>query len=285
MTQTEIPTTVKTKTMKAIVQEKYGSREALKLMEIDKPVVNDDAVLVGVHAAGVNWADWAMMRGVPYLFRTMFGGLRRPKPAIRGTDVAGTVEAVGKNVRQWHPGDEVFGWCEGAFAEYVCAGEDHFAPKPRSLTFEQAAAVPMAGCAALQALRETGKVRPGQHVLINGASGGIGTFSVQIAKSFGADVTGVCSTRNVDMVRSLGADHVIDYTQEDFTRSEQRLDVIFDIAGNHSLSDCRRALTPTGTLISSSGEPSRWIGPMARILWARGLSLFVRQRLPLFVAM
>jgi len=285
MTPTEVPATVRTKTMKAIIQQKYGSPDVLQLMEVDKPILNDNDVLLRVHAAGVNWADWAMMRGVPYLFRMMFGGLRGPKAAIRGTDVAGTLEAVGKNVRQWHPGDEVFGWCEGAFAEYVCAGEDQFAPKPACMTFEQAAAVPMVGCVALQALRDAGQVQPSLKVLINGASGGIGTFGVQIARSFGADVTGVCSTRNVDMVRSLGADHIIDYTQEDFTRNGQRYDVILDIAGNHSLSDCRRALTASGTLISSSGEPSRWIGPMARILWARVLSLFVHQRLPLFVAM
>ncbi len=285
MAQTEIPTTLQTKTMKAIVQDRYGSPEVLKLMQVDKPVLQDDDVLVRVHAAGVNWADWATMRGVPYLFRMMFGGLHRPKIAIRGSDIAGTVEAVGTHVRRLRPGDEVFGWCEGAFAEYVSAGEAHFAAKPEHLTFEQAAAVPMAGCVALQALRDIGKVQPGQKVLINGASGGIGTFSVQIAKSFGADVTGVCSTSNGDLVRSIGADHVIDYTQQDFTRSRKQYDVILDIVGNHALSDVRRVLAPTGTLISSSGEPSRWIGPMARIVWARVLSLFVRQRLPLFVAM
>ena len=267
--------------MKAIVQDKYGSPDdVLELKEIDKPVVKDNEVLVRVHAAAVNWADWSIMRGLPYMLRMVYG-LRKPRNGVRGTDVAGKVEAVGKNVKQFQPGDEVFGWCKGAFAEYVCAGENNFVPKPVGLTFEQAAAVPMSACVALQALRDQGKVQPGQKVLINGASGGIGTFAVQIAKSFGADVTGVCSTRNVDMVRSIGADHVIDYTQEDFTQSGQRYDFILDNVANHSLSDCRRALTPKGTLLPNSGQErwgGRWIGGMGRVVKALVLSLFVRQQ-------
>ena len=204
--------------MKAIVQDTYGSPdEVLTLEDIAAPVAKDDEVLVRVHAASVHVGDWILVRGVPYIAR-MAVGLRKPKNRVPGTDIAGTVEAVGKDVTQLRPGDEVFGWCTGAFAEYACAGEDHFVPKPANLTFEQAAAVGVSASTALQLLRDQGKVQPGQKVLINGASGGLGTFAVQIAKAFGAEVTGVCSTRNVDMVRSIGADHVIDYTQEDFTQ-------------------------------------------------------------------
>jgi NADPH:quinone reductase-like Zn-dependent oxidoreductase len=206
--------------MKAVVSDRYGSPDVLELREIDKPVVMDDDVLVRVHAAAVNAADWHIVRGVPYIARLIFG-LLKPRESGRGGDVAGRVEAVGKNVRRFRPGDEVFGWCRGAFAEYVCAGESHFVLKPAGVTFEQAAAVPAAGCTALRAVRDVGRVQPGQRVLINGAAGGVGTFAVQVAKAFGAEVTGVCSTRNLDRVRSIGADQVIDYTVEDFARSGQ----------------------------------------------------------------
>jgi NADPH:quinone reductase-like Zn-dependent oxidoreductase len=264
--------------MKAIVSDSYGSPGVLELREIDKPVVMDDDVLVRVHAAAVNAADWHIMRGVPYIARMLFG-LRKPKERVRGGDVAGHVEAVGKNVQQLRPGDEVFGSCRGAFAEYVCAGQSRFVLKPTGVTFEQAAAVPGAGCSALQALRDVGRVQPGQGVLINGAAGGVGTFAVQIAKSFGAEVTGVCSTKNLDLVRSLGADQVIDRTVEDFTRSGLRYDLILDIA-YRSLSDCRRALTPGGAVVLIGGSAGRWIDGFGRVVRARLLSSFVgRQRL------
>jgi NADPH:quinone reductase-like Zn-dependent oxidoreductase len=237
--------------MKALVQEKCGSPDVLELRDVDQPVVQDDQVLVRVHAAAVNPADVHFMTGLPYVFRPLLG-LRKPKIRVRGTDVAGHVEAVGRNVKLVHPGDEVFGGCDGALAEYVSGGEKKFAPKPANLTFEQAAAVPVAACTALQALRDVGHLQPGQTVLINGASGGVGTFAVQLAKALGAEVTGVCSTRNVDLVHSLGADHVIDYTQEDFTQSGRRYDLILDHAANHALSELRRVLTPTGTLIPNS---------------------------------
>src|SRR5215210_1566810 len=241
--------------MKAIVHDEYGSSDVLELRDIDRPEIADDEVLVHVHAAGVNPGDWAIMSGLPYIARPVYG-LRKPKNAVRGTDVAGTVQAVGNSVTRLQPGDEVVGWCSGlggAFAEYASVSEDALALKPANLTFEQAAAVPMAGFVALQALRDHGDVRAGQKVLINGASGGIGTFAVQIAKALGAEVTGVCSTRNVEMVRSIGADHVIDYTREDFTQSGQKYDVMLDAVGSRSLSDLRRALTPTGTLVPNGG--------------------------------
>ena len=266
--------------MKAIVQHKYGAPQAvLEFQDIAKPVVKDDEVLVRVHAASVHVGDWILVRGVPYVLR-MASGLRQPKNRIPGTDIAGTVEAVGKDVTQLRPGDEVFGWCTGAFAQYACAGEDHFVPKPANLTFEQAAAVGVSASTGLQLLRDQGKVQPGQKVLINGASGGVGTFAVQIAKAFGAEVTGVCSTRNVDMVRSIGADHVIDYTQEDFTQGGQRYDFILDNVANHSLSDTRRALTPNGTLCSNGGGHSdgRWVGSMGSVIKVAATSLFVRQQ-------
>jgi NADPH:quinone reductase-like Zn-dependent oxidoreductase len=272
--------------MKAIVQDEYGSPDdVLKLKDIDKPVVKDDEVLVRVHAAAVHVSDWVLVRGVPYITRPMIG-LLRPKNSVPGEDIAGRVEAVGKKVKQLRPGDEVFGWCKGAFAEYACAGEDNFVPKPANLTFEQAAAVGVSAVTALQALRDQGKVQSGQKVLINGASGGVGPFAVQIAKAFGADVTGVCSTRNVDMIRSIGADQVIDYTQEDFTKSGQRYDFILDNVGNHSLSDLRRALTPKGILQPNGGGHSsnRWIGPMGSVIKANVLSLFVRQQGRTFIA-
>jgi NADPH:quinone reductase-like Zn-dependent oxidoreductase len=233
--------------MKAIVYSAYGSSDVLKCEEIEKPTAGDDEVLIKVHAASVNPLDWRLMRGRPYILRIMFG-LRKPK--IRpGRDVAGQVETVGSNVKQFKPGDAVFGVCKGAFAEYACAAESRLAIKPDNVTFEQAASVPVAAFTALQGLRDKGRIRPGQRVLINGASGGAGTFAVQIAKSDGTEVTGVCSTRNVGMVRSIGADHVVDYTQEDFTTLGQRYDLILDCVGNHSLLALRRVLSPRGTCV------------------------------------
>ena len=272
--------------MKAIVQDKYGSPEVLKLRGIDKPEIGDDEVLIRIRAAGANPADWAIMSGLPYIARPVYG-LRKPKNAVRGTDVAGTVEAVGTGVTRLQPGDEVFGWCSGlggAFAEYASVSEEALALKPANLSFEQAAAVPMAGLVALQALRDHGGVRAGQKVLINGASGGIGTFAVQIAKALGAEVTGVCSTRNVDMVRTIGADHVIDYTREDFTQKDQRYDFILDNVANHSLSDLRRALTPTGTLVPNGGGfDNHWFASGGRVISAHVLKRFVSHRLRPFL--
>jgi NADPH:quinone reductase-like Zn-dependent oxidoreductase len=264
--------------MKAIVQNDYGSPDVFELKEIDKPAVKDDDVLVRVYAAALHAGDYFAMRGVPYSVR-MSAGWPKPKNYVPGYDVAGHVEAVGKNVTRFQPGDEVFGACNRTCAKYVCAGENNFSPKPANLTFEQAAAVPTSAVAALRGLRDAGKVQPGQKVLINGASGGVGTFAVQIAKAFGAEVTGVCSTRNVDMVRSIGADHVIDYTQEDFTQSGQRYDLILDQVANHSLSDYRRALTPQGTHIPNSGHSG-----LGFIVKAFVLSLFVSQQGRPFIA-
>jgi NADPH:quinone reductase-like Zn-dependent oxidoreductase len=263
--------------MRAIVQDRYGSPDVLELKDIDRPSMGDGDVLVRVHAASVNPQDWHIMRARPFIVRVSGYGLRTPKKRIRGTDVAGRVEAIGQHVTRFRPGDEVFGWCEGAFAEYGCADEGHFVPKSADISFAAAAAVPMAGCTALQGLRDTGAVQPGQEVLIIGAAGGVGTFAVQIAKAFGAGVTGVCSTTKMDLVRSIGADHVIDYTREDFTRSGQRYDLIFQLAGTASPSDCRRALTPNGTLVLSSGEG--WFAGIDRIVKALASSPFVRQRL------
>jgi NADPH:quinone reductase-like Zn-dependent oxidoreductase len=269
--------------VKAIVQDVYGSADVLELRDIDKPGIGDDEVLVRIRAAAVNPADWSIMTGLPYIARMLYG-LRKPKIGVRGTDVAGEVSAVGSSVTRFRPGDEVFGWCNGSFAEYAGTSEDALALKPANLTFEQAAAVPESGQVALQALRNHGKVQPGQKVLINGASGGIGTFAVQLAKSLGANVTGVCSTRNVDLVRSLGADHVIDYTREDFTKKDQRYDFILDNAGNLPLSSLRRALTATGTLVPNSGGfDNRWVASGGRVVSAKVLSLFVKQNLRTFV--
>jgi NADPH:quinone reductase-like Zn-dependent oxidoreductase len=265
--------------MKAIVQNAYGSPALLELKEINKPVVKDDGVLVRVHAAALHAGDYFIMRGVPYLAR-FAAGWPTPKDYVPGLDLAGHVEAVGKNATRFQPGDEVFAMCGGACAEYACAPEGRFVLKPANLTFEQAAAVPTSAFAALHGLRDAGKVQPGQKVLINGASGGVGTFAVQIAKSLGAEVTGVCSTRNVDMVRSIGADHVIDYTQEDFTQSGQSYDLILDNVANRSFSDCRRALTPTGTLIPNSAHAG-----MGYIVKALVRSAFVRQQGRPFVSM
>ena len=275
------PATVKENMMMAIVCPAYGSSEFLKFQEVDKPDVKDDDVLVRVHAASINTADWVRMTGRPYIARLMGSGLRRPRFYIAGQDVAGRVVAVGKNIEQFRPGDEVFGESKGALAEYVCAKESELVLKPANVTFEQAAAAPIAGITALQGLRDMGPVLPGQSVLINGASGGVGTFSVQIAKAFGAEVTGVCSTSNVDMVRSISADRVFDYTQADFTQSGQLHDVIFDSVGNHSISACRRALKSTGTYVSVAGQVKehRWLGPMMRVLRMLVVSLFVSQKM------
>ena len=243
--------------MKAIVYEEYGPPEVLQLREVEKPIPEDNEVLVKVHAAAVNYGDWAILRGKPFVVRLMSGGLLKPKHTILGADVAGRVEAVGGNVKQFQPGDEVFGDISacgfGGFAEYVSVPENALALKPANISFEEAAAVPMAGVVALQGLRDQGEIQAGQKVLIVGASGGNGTFAVQIAKSFGAKVTGVCSTRNLDLVRSIGADHVIDYTREDFTQSGQRYDLILAAGGYRSIFDYRRALSPKGTYVMVGG--------------------------------
>lgn len=271
--------------MQAIVQNTYGSADVLELEEIDKPVIADDEVLVRVHATSVHPGDWHTMRGEPYLVRLMGFGLLKPKKRIRGTEVAGTVEAVGEEVDQLRPGDEVFGEVgAGAFAEYVGAGADKFVKKPVNLTFEQAAAVPVSALTALQGLRDKGQIEPGQRVLINGASGGVGTFAVQLAKSFGGHVTGVCSTRNVDLVRSIGAADVIDYTQQDFTKADETFDLIIDTVGNRSLSDCRRVLGPEGTFVIVGGQGGRWLGGVDRSIAALVLSRFGGQRLVAFIA-
>ncbi len=270
--------------MKAIVYERYGSPDVLQLQEIDKPVVKDDDVLVRVRAASVNPYDWHFMRGKPYFMRLMTG-LFKPKLNRLGVDLSGQVEAVGKTVTRFRPGDEIFGRGDGAFAEYVCVPEDALVLKPANLTFEQMGSVFMAAISALQALRDNGQIQPGQKVLINGASGGVGTFAVQIAKAFGAEVTGVCSTRNVDRVRSIGADHVIDYTSEDFTQGEQRYDLMFDNVGNHSLSECRRVLTSNGTIVLVGGpDGGPWLGPVPHMLKLLFLSRFVSQKAALLNA-
>ena len=274
--------------MKAVVYTDYGSPDVLEIRDIKKPVPNDDQVLVKVRAASVNPLDWHFMEGTPYIMRAMGVGLRKPKDPRLGVDMAGQVEAVGKNVTQFKPGDEVFGGKTGAFAEYVCARADRaIVLKPANMTFEQAASVPIAAITALQGLRDKGKVQPGQKVLINGASGGVGTFAVQIAKSFGADVTGVCSTRNLDLVRSLGADHVIDYTKEDFTKGEQRYDVILDNVGTQPLSGFRHALKPKGICVMIGGggpNDGGLIGPMGRPIKALLMSPFISQKMGMFMA-
>jgi NADPH:quinone reductase-like Zn-dependent oxidoreductase len=271
--------------MRAVVQRRYGTPDVLEYTEIDMPPVGDGDVLVRVRAAAVHPGDYFLMTGVPYVVRLAFG-LRRPRNGIPGRDVAGRVEAVRRNVSGLEPGDEVFGWSTtGTLAEYTCAPADNVARKPASLSMEQAAAVPTSAFTALQALRDIANVQPGQTALVTGASGGVGTFAVQIAKAtLGAEVTGVCSTRNVDLVRSLGADHVIDYTRTDFTRTGQRYDVILDNVEAQPLSAARRALTPTGTLIPNNGEGGRWVGPLGRIVKARVLSLFTRQTLRPFLS-
>ena len=272
--------------MKAIVRDTYGSPDVLELTDIDKPEPADDEVLLRVHAASVNPADWHILRGAPYIARIEFG-LRKPKDRVLGCDVAGHIEAVGKKVTMLQPGEEVFGspfmHGLGAFAEWVCISEDLLAPKPAALSFEQVAAVPLAALTALQGLRDQGRIAPGHKVLIIGASGGVGTFAVQIAKSFDAEVSGVCSTRNVEMVRALGADHVIDYTKEDFTQSGQKYHLVFQLAGTLSPSECRSALTSNGNLVLSSGESEgRWIGPVDRVIKGLVLSPFVSQKMASF---
>ncbi len=261
--------------MQAIVQDSYGSTGVLEAQDIDKPEIADGDVLVRVHAASIHVGDWILMTGSPVVMR-LATGLRKPKNRVPGTDVAGIVEAVGTGVTRFQPGDHVFGWCAGAFAEYARAAEDQFLPMPADLTFEQAAAIGVSASTALQLLRDDGKVQPGQKVLINGASGGVGTFAVQIAKALGAEVTGVCSTTNVELVRSLGADHVIDYTQADFTAGSERYDLILDNVGNHSMARTRRALTPLGTLISNGGGHAD--GKLGRTVRAMLASIVVRQQ-------
>jgi len=271
--------------MQAIVQDSYGTADVLELRDIERPEVGDDEVLVRVHAAGVDPGVWHLMTGLPYLIRIAGYGFRAPKTRVRGNDLAGRVEAIGKDVTQFQVGDEVYGTSDGTFAEYVSAQASKIALKPANLSFEQAAAVPTSALTALQGLRDHGEAKPGQRVLIIGASGGIGTFAVQLAKVFGAEVTGVCSTAKVDMVRSLGADHVIDYLRDDFAQLAQRYDVILDMAGNRSLSILRRALGPEGTLVIIGGEEGgRWLGGTDRQIRALLLSPLVRQRLRTFVA-
>jgi NADPH:quinone reductase-like Zn-dependent oxidoreductase len=269
--------------MRAIVHCEYGHAEVLKLEAIEKPVPADDQVLIRVHAAAINPLDWHMTTGTPYVMR-LDGSLRKPKETRLGADFSGTVEAVGRNVRDLAPGDAVFGTRTGSFAEFIVAAEARLARKPENLTFEQAAAMPVAGVTALQALRDSAKVRAGQRVLINGASGGVGTFAVQIAKSLGAHVTGVCSGRNVELVRSIGADEVIDYTRDDFTRGTQRYDAIIDMVGNHSLSKYRRVLQPNGRYVMVGGPKGKWIAPIDRVLWMAIYSRFVSQKMGMMLA-
>lgn len=271
-------------TMQAIVQDAYGSAEVLRLATITRPEVTDNDVLLRVHAAGLDRGTWHLMSGKPYLLRLGFG-LRRPKNPVPGRDVAGTVVAVGSAVTRFSVGDEVFGVAPGSFAEYAVAREDKLARKPVNLSFEQAAVVPISGGTALQALRDMGRVEAGQKVLVIGASGGVGSYAVQLAKAFGAEVTGVCSTAKLDLVRSLGADHVIDYTQADFADGGHQYDLILDIGGNPKLSRLRRALTPRGTAVITGGEEGgNFSGGMNRQFRALALSPFVRQRLTMFVA-
>jgi NADPH:quinone reductase-like Zn-dependent oxidoreductase len=268
---------VKENPMKAIVQDQYGSADVLELREIDRPILKAGEVLVRVHAAGVDPGVWHLMTGMPYLIRIMGYGFRAPKDRVRGRALAGIVEAVGANVTGIKPGDEVFGTSEGSFADYASARQDRIAAKPRNLTFEQAATVPISAQTALQALRDAGQVRPGQRVLIIGAAGGVGSFAAQLAKAFGAHVTGVCSTTKAELVRSLGANEVIDYTREDFGDRAHHYDLIIDTAGNRSLSHLRRALAPRGTLVIVGGEGGGpWIGLLSRMIRTPMLAPFVR---------
>lgn len=261
--------------MRAIVQDRYGSAGVLEARDIDKPVIGDGDVLVRVHAASIHVGDWILMTGSPFVVR-FATGLRKPKNRVPGTDVAGTVEAIGKGVQTLRVGDEVFGWCAGAFAEYAAAPEAQFVKKPTGLSFEQAAAVGVSASTALQLLRDDGNVQPGHKVLINGASGGVGSFAVEIAKAFGAEVTGVTSTKNIDLVRSIGADRVIDYTTDDFTDGGPRYDLILDNVGNHSMARTRRALTPNGMLISNGGGHAD--GKLGRTVRTMLVSMIVRQQ-------
>lgn len=270
--------------MKAIVHHRYGSPDVLELQEIDKPIVTDDEVLVRVHAASLNILDWYGISGLG--IGRIGGGLRRPKDPRVGVDFAGVVEGVGANVKLFKPGDEVYGGRGGSFAEYVTIGEQRgIAPKPASVTFEQAATVPVAGLTALQGLRDKGQIQPGQKVLINGASGGVGTFAVQIAKAFGAEVTAVCHTRHVDAIRSLGADHVVDYVREDFTRTGQRYDLMLDVSGGRAWRECRRVLKPNATFVLIGGpKTNRLIGPLAHIIRIRLAALRASQKVIFFIA-
>jgi NADPH:quinone reductase-like Zn-dependent oxidoreductase len=279
------PVPANTRSMKAVVYRCYGSPDVVKLEDVAKPIPADNGVLVKVLAASVNPLDWHYMRGKPYVMRPM-AGLGAPDDIRLGVDFAGTVESVGKSVRRFKPGDEVFGGADGAFAEYVSVRENgSLALKPANVTFEQAAAVPVAAITALQALRDNGRVQAGQKVLINGASGGVGTFAVQIAKIYGADVTAVCGTKNVALVRSIGADHVIDYTQQDFTRSSEHYDLIVDNVGTHSLSEYRRVLNPTGALVIVGGlDNGPWLGPLSTSIKALLWSPFVSQKMGSFLA-
>jgi len=272
--------------MKAIVIDRYGTPDVLRFTEVETPVPGDDEVLVRVRASSVNPYDWHYLTGLPKLFRPAFGGLRRPKYHILGADLSGHVEAIGRNVTRFRPGDEVYGQTAGgAYAEYAAVAEAELALKPANLTFEQSAAVPLAGFTALQAIRDKAKVKSGQKVLINGASGGVGTLAVQITKSFGAEVTGVCSTTNVDMVRSIGADHVIDYTRDDFTAGPQRYHLLLDNIGNRSLSEYRRILERKATYLASFGQPeNEWLGPLWFLARMALLSPFVGQKLTTFTA-
>jgi NADPH:quinone reductase-like Zn-dependent oxidoreductase len=266
--------------MRAIVQDGYGTADRLRAGAIDRPTIADDEVLVRVHAAGLDRGTWHLMAGQPHLMRLIGFGLRAPKNRVPGLDVAGTVEATGADVTRFEVGDEVFGISHGSFAEYACARGDKLARKPANLSFDQAAVVAVSGLTALQSLTDVGQLKPGQRVLIVGASGGVGTFAVQIAKALGAEVTGVCTTTKVDLVRSIGADHVIDYTQGDFADGSERYDLILDVGGNTPLSRLRRTLTPSGTLVIVGGEGgSRWTGGFGRSLRAVALSPFVRHRL------
>jgi NADPH:quinone reductase-like Zn-dependent oxidoreductase len=268
--------------MKAFVLRSYGTADNLALAEIDKPVPGDDEVLIRIRATSVQPADWHLMRGEPYAARLLPGplGLRKPSISILGADIAGQVEAVGDDVTEFQPGDEVFAMPKGGgFAEYICVKESELAPKPKNLTYEQAASVPLAANTALIALRDVGRIQPGQKVLVNGASGGVGTFAVQLAKAFGAHVTGVCSTRNVALVKSLGADEVIDYTKEDFTRNGRRYDLLLDNAGSRSGSACRRVLTRKGIFVLIGGQAGRWLQPMGHMLSTLSAGPFVSQRI------
>ncbi len=271
--------------MKGIAYHCYGSPDVLKLEDIEKPVAGDDQVLVKVSAAAVNPLDFHYMHGTPYLMR-LDSGIGTPKNTRLGVDFAGTIESVGKNVTKFKPGDEVFGGRTGAFGEYVAVRADRaLVLKPANMTFEQAAAVPVAAITALQALRDKGHIQAGQKVLINGASGGVGTFAVQIAKSFGAEVTGVCSTKNLDMVRKIGADHVIDYTKEDFTQGDQHYDLIVDTVGTHSLLDYKHVLTPQGSLVMVGGQVDNWlIGILGSVIYAKILSPFISQKFGMMLA-
>jgi NADPH:quinone reductase-like Zn-dependent oxidoreductase len=263
--------------MKALVYEEYGSPDVLHLKEVEKPMPKEDQVLVEVHASSINYFDWHILQGDLLLLRLTTGGLRKPRQKILGDDIAGQVEAVGSKVKQFQPGDEVFGICNsGAFAEYRCVAEDKLVLKPAGISFEEAATVPIAAIPALQGLRDKGQIKPGQKVLIHGASGGVGTFAVQIAKSFGAEVTGVCSTSKLDMVRSIGADHVIDYTQEDFTKIGQRFDLILAAGGSRSIFDCERALSPAGVYVCVGGSFAQYfqallLGPLISMMGSKRL--------------